>query len=767
MASCVLIYIVTVQREKKIDSYHRILLGLSVTDILHALAWIGGPLAVPRDTSLRTVTAMGNTVTCAVDGAMFQLGGASYMYSAVLSLHFMLVIRYGLKDRDLRRVEIPLHILIWVFSITTSVAGVYLKLFNEVDLNLGCWVSELPSSCGDDEDFGVITGGGINGGMNPTNESIPFFPTNNTTTTTNVSIFDRINSTNNLQVPSLSPSISSSSSSIATSSTPCMRGNNALLFAHVFAAIHVMMLPIVIVFHGLIYAKVRKTAKAVQRYNNQSLRVADRTKKVATQGFLFVLVYVNCTLWTIIIRTLDGWGIATANNEQSFLALIILSQTISPAQGLLNLLIYIRPRYMRVRERHEELSQWQVLWAALWKRQSAQANGLISFASSMQSMHSVVQRRYTFGSIGNNSIANSSVGNGSFRNLFSGNSSNNNNNRTGGRSSDITASLRSGALPSFRRLFFQEREPPDESSTRNPSNNTDSSNNTNSHSHPSYPRQHPQRQQQQHNQYQQDRFNGQVGGYRYPPTNNHLVMLSGNEDSGHHTSATLRLTTHSQESFPEGTDPLGGSNVGYDIPDVMVETVDEGNGGDERKYNDQENLSTLCSQYGEFDLDIDEYDDEEDGFDLPEIDFEEPIAHRRQQQQQEQQSLDRSNDRSIGGSLSRSLSLSLTRSISRSLQRWTGSQYDGSGELGIDDLRNEPDRGTHEQRTGNSSQNNARSAGHSSSVPEMFENEHSGVTVMLDIPEGMLERGLPRTQISFRSVSFHDQSRHQRSRHSL
>jgi hypothetical protein len=133
-----------------VTTYHRILLGMSIVDVLYSIGAAVGPLAVPAGDSDGMVFGIhGTTATCTAQGAACQLLGAVVLYTAALNTYFMLKIRYNVSDAALsRRYEPWLHAIPLIFAVTTTSIGIGLQIFNPMaDSEFGCYIAAYPSDC--------------------------------------------------------------------------------------------------------------------------------------------------------------------------------------------------------------------------------------------------------------------------------------------------------------------------------------------------------------------------------------------------------------------------------------------------------------------------------------------------------------------------------------------------------------------------------------------------------------------------------------------
>jgi hypothetical protein len=88
----------------------------------------------------------GNSITCSIQGFAIQLFViTSVLYRNSLQLKYLLVIRQGWKEGQIRKIEKWMHLIPWSFGFSTSVAAVILKLYNHADWH--CWIALLPKNC--------------------------------------------------------------------------------------------------------------------------------------------------------------------------------------------------------------------------------------------------------------------------------------------------------------------------------------------------------------------------------------------------------------------------------------------------------------------------------------------------------------------------------------------------------------------------------------------------------------------------------------------
>jgi hypothetical protein len=135
--SSLIAYTVVRDKSKKSKVYHRLLLGMSIADISSSFWLALSTWPIPEETGI--LWASGNTMTCTFQGFFTQFGISSPIYNASLSIYYLLVIRYGWKEEQLKRIEPFLHGVPLLWGLGTAIAGLFLTIFNSA--NLWCWVA--------------------------------------------------------------------------------------------------------------------------------------------------------------------------------------------------------------------------------------------------------------------------------------------------------------------------------------------------------------------------------------------------------------------------------------------------------------------------------------------------------------------------------------------------------------------------------------------------------------------------------------------------
>ena len=86
------------------STYHRLVVGLCVGDLISSLAWAFGSLAVPKDIHYLSPYAHGNVETCTALGFIQTVGllMASF-YNCMTCFYYVSIITYNKKDDYIKR----------------------------------------------------------------------------------------------------------------------------------------------------------------------------------------------------------------------------------------------------------------------------------------------------------------------------------------------------------------------------------------------------------------------------------------------------------------------------------------------------------------------------------------------------------------------------------------------------------------------------------------------------------------------------------------
>ena len=129
-----------------ITTYHRLLIGLSVCDLLMSAGLFTTTWPMPVDTTKHVFGAIGTVQTCEAVGFIEQAGVAAVIYNASLSCYYLVRIRYGMAPHVIQsRLEPWMHAVPIVFGLTTMIASLQLDLYNSGLFD--CWIAPFPQGC--------------------------------------------------------------------------------------------------------------------------------------------------------------------------------------------------------------------------------------------------------------------------------------------------------------------------------------------------------------------------------------------------------------------------------------------------------------------------------------------------------------------------------------------------------------------------------------------------------------------------------------------
>jgi hypothetical protein len=130
--SMAIIYEVISDRRKGrgTNSVQRVLVGMSVVDILASSAWFLSTWAVPTDSGWPY--AAGNRASCNYQGFLLQIAIGAPLYNSSLALFYILIIKLRWSDEQIWRMERWVHSFILTFTVGTSFLLLSLGQYNQI-----------------------------------------------------------------------------------------------------------------------------------------------------------------------------------------------------------------------------------------------------------------------------------------------------------------------------------------------------------------------------------------------------------------------------------------------------------------------------------------------------------------------------------------------------------------------------------------------------------------------------------------------------------
>ena len=247
--------------------------------------------------------ASGNENTCNAQGFIIQFKkSAMVLYMVALQVQYLLTIKYGWNEKRMKTVEPIFHGVSISFGLSTAIAALILELYNPADWN--CWISPLPRNCTSSHD--------INMGKS------------------------------NLQ------------------ETDCIRGDNAFIFQWAFfygilwPAILFCILVMLVMIRSIRAVEEKSMARTVNYMSTESAKQTRKqqkptlvlTEQVTKQSMMYAMGFFIVWTFPTTIRFIQTVG------GTAYPILVVLAGTFVGSQGFWNALIYFRPKYIKLEEKH-------------------------------------------------------------------------------------------------------------------------------------------------------------------------------------------------------------------------------------------------------------------------------------------------------------------------------------------------------------------------------------------------------------------------------
>jgi len=157
ISSITIIAIIMRSTGKISTTYHRILFGISIVDIFTSAAISAGCLLAPADTPFLW-KSIGNISTCNAQGFFALFGAVALpLYSLSLQFFFLCNIKYKMKAEDIqRRVEPFLHCIPLLYGMIGAITSVVTESINATPSY--CYIEVHPRGCDVDEDVECTRG---------------------------------------------------------------------------------------------------------------------------------------------------------------------------------------------------------------------------------------------------------------------------------------------------------------------------------------------------------------------------------------------------------------------------------------------------------------------------------------------------------------------------------------------------------------------------------------------------------------------------------
>jgi hypothetical protein len=334
---------------------NRIMLGLSCSDILASSVYFIGTWFIPRGTIGQygpIFLASGNTATCTTSGFFTQLAICSPLYNGSLCMCYLLSTKYSWSDRALQKIEPILHAVPICFAIGTATAGAALNLYGSVEWL--CWVNP------------VIPAPDTTWIYQWTFLFIPLWIVVLFVSFVMFSLWwtmyqqeQKMARRYRIQIPEANkdPDNSTQTSVHAIPladelSAALVDGSSAAALADGSSATPRLADG----SSGAPPARRTRAARRTSVINDNGNKIS---KPIAVQGMMYIAAFYITWFFPSVQRIIE------VSAEKNFFVLQFFDTALLPFQGYLNVAIFVRPRYLRVRKANPEFGFFGSVWAII------------------------------------------------------------------------------------------------------------------------------------------------------------------------------------------------------------------------------------------------------------------------------------------------------------------------------------------------------------------------------------------------------------------
>ncbi|CAJ1945566.1 unnamed protein product [Cylindrotheca closterium] len=305
--------------------YHGLLTGMSIFDIIFSVNLAVGSFLYPRETSSR-FWAFGNEASCDAIGFFNQFSGpAAMLYQTMLSFYFLLTTRFKYSDSDIaRKFETSMHVVCLGWPMLSAYAALYWGFYGERKINMGCWIKiDIPENCGPDG-----TGEPCKGILyNVVFGATMIFSCLVSMIVNNVRIWAYVRK--HVQAHKERLSFARNAYLDATEQSAGTNGSSKKK-----------------------NAERSPSQGAFQRLEETQKQHQEKLQKLRTQAFLFVGGFLLCNVIAYALRAREaivGSGIDLKELPVTTFPFLVLQAMLYPLQGWVNMFVFLRPSYLRLR----------------------------------------------------------------------------------------------------------------------------------------------------------------------------------------------------------------------------------------------------------------------------------------------------------------------------------------------------------------------------------------------------------------------------------
>jgi len=362
-------------QRKKYTPYSRLLVVMSLYDIQSSITYAMAPFLRPYETSTR-LYAHGDETTCTTVAFLNQLSMSALFYNGMLSFYFLLATRFRYTNEQLSRVVEPLmHVTAIGYPLVTAIAGLVFGWYGEVNNGLSCWVGHFPNNCGDE--------------AGQTGETctfvlvmwlfyaIPSFITLASLTINGIVIFCFV--INHMSEPIIKPLSKQNNDATKISRINGNFSKNELLdendeeygYDHDASGNDAQSFD-----NDYNVSNTQDAQKVHARTVKQQNR---RLTMLGSQAILYIVTFVTCNVGTVILLQLESKARTETEDKEMqirFYPIFVMQAIFHPLQGCFNMLVFIRPKYLKYRYQYSNKKRMTVAKMAIFGSDSSSNDGV-------------------------------------------------------------------------------------------------------------------------------------------------------------------------------------------------------------------------------------------------------------------------------------------------------------------------------------------------------------------------------------------------------
>lgn len=319
--------------------YHRLVLAMSLYDVMQSIWFFASTWPIPADTP-NVYGASGNRGSCIAQGFFIQMGLAVPIYNTCLAVFYLLVIKYRMSEDRIRTyVEPMFHGTALAMGLGTALSSLALGLLNNA--NVWCWIAPYPLGCLDSRRYGETN---CIRGDNAWIYRWAFYIAPLWFCIVLVMILMAItfHSVHRIEL---------AASRYAYSSANVTSGRRRRSSSMSSTATNVATSP------ASLRGSTRRRSSILQR--TQINIEGRRSREVANQAFWYVGAFYITFFFPTLNRILQQSKVGTK------FGMLVMHVASFPSQGIFNFIVYRRPRFIRLKRDNPNLNIFQVIFKAM------------------------------------------------------------------------------------------------------------------------------------------------------------------------------------------------------------------------------------------------------------------------------------------------------------------------------------------------------------------------------------------------------------------